>query len=165
MPGGILGRTIHVNPATIYPDGGGGFGSDVRGVQAKSFRFSAKEIDVTEHATDGWRHILPRPEHRAVEVSVNGVARKEAQPFPAYIGSGGVTVASEFHALLDAWRNSTRVYMSIYGTEGFPPSRRSVMEICGYFVMKSFEVTAEHDSAVEWSAAFSSTGQIDNFSR
>ena len=105
------------------------------GVRTKGYTVTNDYVDVTTDDDDGWRVLLADPGLRSVEVTVGGIS------------SDQVLLA----AIMAANVASATVTVQLPTTTG---------TLAGSFLISSFESTAEHDGAVEFSATFMSSGAV-----
>jgi len=105
------------------------------GVRTKGYTVTNDYVDVTTDDDDGWRVLLADPGLRSLEVTAGGIS------------SDQVLIA----AIMAANVASATVTIQLPTTTG---------TLAGSFLVSSFEQTGEHDGAVEFTAAFMSTGPV-----
>jgi TP901-1 family phage major tail protein len=106
------------------------------GVRTRTFSITNDYVDVTTDDDDGWRTLLSDPGLRSMEVTVGGISSDQA--LIAEIMKAEITGES-----LDI---------------ELPTATGAKLD--GTFVVSSFEGSAEHDGAYEFSATFMSTGEV-----
>lgn len=105
------------------------------GVRTKGYTITNDYVDVTTDDDDGWRTLLADPGLRSMEVTVGGISSD--QKLIAEITKVSIT--------------GETITIQLPTTTG---------TLAGLFMISSFEQTAEHDGAVEFTASFMSSGVI-----
>ena len=105
------------------------------GVRTKGYTITNDYVDVTTDDDDGWRTLLADPGLRSMEVTVGGVSSD--QVLIAEITKASIT--------------GETLTVQLPTTTG---------TLAGLFMISSFEQTGEHDGAVEFTAAFMSSGVV-----
>ena len=108
------------------------------GVRTRGMTVTNDYVDVTTDDDSGWRTLLAQPGLRSIEVTVGGISSDEV--LLADIMAANVAATTLQGAL--------------------PSSLASPGNMSGSFLVSSFEKTAEHDGAVEFTATFMSTGVV-----
>lgn len=106
------------------------------GVRTRTFSITNDYVDVTTDDDNGWRTLLADPGLRSVETTVGGICSDQvliAEIMKAEIT--GEPLAIELPTATGA-------------------------SLSGTFLVSSFEGSAEHDGAYEFSATFMSTGAV-----
>jgi TP901-1 family phage major tail protein len=106
------------------------------GVRTRTFSITNDYVDVTTDDDSGWRTLLADPGLRSVETTVGGIC------------SDQVLIAEIMKA------NITGEALDIE----LPTATGA--KLTGTFLVSSFEGSAEHDGAYEFSATFMSTGDV-----
>jgi TP901-1 family phage major tail protein len=106
------------------------------GVRTRTFSITNDYVDVTTDDDSGWRTLLADPGLRSVETTVGGIC------------SDQVLIAEIMKA------NITGEPLDIE----LPTATGA--KLGGTFLVSSFEGSAEHDGAYEFSATFMSTGDV-----
>lgn len=110
------------------------------GVRTRGISISAEPVDVTTDDDTGERVLLPDPGVRSAEISVAGITSDEVLIAEIMTGIGARTL------------KAAKVNL---------PSELSVPgDITGDFFVSSFEITGEHDGAVEFTATLMSAGAL-----
>jgi TP901-1 family phage major tail protein len=104
------------------------------GVQSKGVTMTNELIDVTSDDSNGWRTLLGTPGVRAVDVTVGGVTEDQ------------VLIADFMNN-----QNTGATVVNLPTTTG---------TLNGTFMLGSFNMTGEHDGAVEFEVEFQSTGAV-----
>lgn len=111
------------------------------GIRTRSLSSSAEAVDVTTDDSLGWRTLLAQPGMQSAEISVGGVTNDEVLIAAMYAGDVlGRTLTSATVNLPSA--------LSVPGSVEFDA------------FISSFEITGEHDGAVEFTATLMSSGPI-----
>ena len=113
-------------------------GTTLVGVRTRGVTNSNEMVDVTTDDDNGWRTLLATPGVKSVEVTVGGISSDE------------VLLAEFYNA------STTGETLQI----DLPSSLASAGNISGTFHLASFEITGEHDGAVEFSSTFQSSGAV-----
>ena len=113
-------------------------GTTLVGVRTRGVTNSNEMVDVTTDDDNGWRTLLATPGVKSVEVTVGGISSDE------------VLLAEFYNA------STTGETLQI----DLPSSLASAGNISGTFHLASFEITGEHDGAVEFSSTFQSSGVV-----
>ena len=113
-------------------------GTTLVGVRTRGVTSSNEMVDVTTDDDNGWRTLLATPGVKSVEVTVGGISSDE------------VLLAEFYNA------STTGETLQI----DLPSSLASAGNISGTFHLASFEITGEHDGAVEFSSTFQSSGAV-----
>jgi len=108
------------------------------GVRTRGVTNSNEMVDVTTDDDAGWRTLLATPGVKSVEVTVGGISSDE------------VLLAEFYNA------STTGETLQI----DLPSSLTTPGNISGTFHLASFEITGEHDGAVEFSSTFQSSGAV-----
>ena len=108
------------------------------GVRTRGVTNSNEMVDVTNDDDSGWRTLLATPGVKAVEVTVGGISSDE------------VLLAEFYNA------STTGETLKV----DLPSSLNTPGNISGTFHLASFEITGEHDGAVEFSSTFNSSGAV-----
>ena len=108
------------------------------GVRTRGVTNSNEMVDVTTDDDDGWRTLLATPGVKSVEVTVGGISSDE------------VLLAEFYNA------STTGETLKI----DLPSSLTTPGNVSGTFHLASFEITGEHDGAVEFSSTFQSSGAV-----
>lgn len=108
------------------------------GVRTRGVTNSNEMVDVTTDDDAGWRTLLATPGVKSVEVTVGGISSDE------------VLLAEFYNA------STTGETLKI----DLPSSLTTPGNISGTFHLASFEITGEHDGAVEFSSTFQSSGAV-----
>jgi len=108
------------------------------GVRTRGVTNSNEMVDVTNDDDSGWRTLLATPGVKAVEVTVGGISSDE------------VLLAEFYNA------STTGETLKV----DLPSSLSNPGNISGTFHLASFEITGEHDGAVEFSSTFNSSGAV-----
>ena len=108
------------------------------GVRTRGITNSNEMVDVTTDDDAGWRTLLATPGVKSVEVTAGGISSDEV--------------------LLAEFYNASTTGETLEIT--LPTALASAGNISGTFHLASFEVTGEHDGAVEFSATFQSSGAV-----
>lgn len=108
------------------------------GVRTRGVTNSNEMVDVTTDDDSGWRTLLATPGVKSVEVTVGGISSDE------------VLLAEFYNA------STTGETLKI----DLPSSLTTPGNISGTFHLASFEITGEHDGAVEFSSTFQSSGAV-----
>lgn len=108
------------------------------GVRTRGVTNTNEMVDVTTDDDSGWRTLLATPGIKSVEVTAGGISSDE------------VLLAEFYNA------STTGEALQI----NLPSSLTTPGNISGTFHLASFEVTGEHDGAVEFSATFQSSGAV-----
>lgn len=106
------------------------------GVRTRTFSITNDYVDVTTDDDSGWRTLLADPGLRSVETTVGGIC------------SDQVLIAEIMKANISGEPLSIEL-----------PTATGA-SLSGTFVVSSFEGSAEHDGAYEFSATFMSTGAV-----
>ena len=108
------------------------------GVRTRGITNSNEMVDVTTDNDAGWRTLLATPGVKSVEATVGGISSDEV-------------LLAEFY---DASTTGETLKVDL------PSSLATPGNISGTFHLASFEITGEHDGAVEFSATFQSSGVV-----
>lgn len=108
------------------------------GVRTRGVTNSNEMVDVTTDDDAGWRTLLATPGVKSVEVTVGGISSDE------------VLLAEFYNA------STTGETLKI----DLPSSLTTPGNVSGTFHLASFEITGEHDGAVEFSSTFQSSGAV-----
>lgn len=108
------------------------------GVRTRGVTNSNEMVDVTNDDDSGWRTLLATPGVKSVEVTVGGISSDE------------VLLAEFYNA------STTGETLKV----DLPSSLATPGNISGTFHLASFEITGEHDGAVEFSSTFNSSGAV-----
>lgn len=108
------------------------------GVRTRGITNSNEMVDVTTDDDSGWRTLLATPGMKSVEVTAGGISSDEV--------------------LLAEFYNASTTGETLAIT--LPTTLATAGSISGTFHLASFEVTGEHDGAVEFSATFQSSGTV-----
>lgn len=108
------------------------------GVRTRGVTNSNEMVDVTTDDDAGWRTLLANPGVKSVEVTVGGISSDE------------VLLAEFYNA------STTGETLKI----DLPSSLATAGNVSGTFHLASFEITGEHDGAVEFSSTFQSSGAV-----
>lgn len=108
------------------------------GVRTRGVTNSNEMVDVTTDDDAGWRTLLATPAVKSVEVTVGGISSDE------------VLLAEFYNA------STTGETLKI----DLPSSLTTPGNVSGLFHLASFEITGEHDGAVEFSSTFQSSGAV-----
>tara|TARA_R100001198_G_C5237577_1_gene215248 strand:- start:499 stop:903 length:405 start_codon:yes stop_codon:yes gene_type:complete len=108
------------------------------GVRTRGVTNSNEMVDVTNDDDSGWRTLLATPGVKAVEVTVGGISSDEV-------------LLAEFY---NASTSGETLKVDL------PSSLNNPGNITGTFHLASFEITGEHDGAVEFSSTFNSSGAV-----
>ena len=108
------------------------------GVRTRGITNSNEMVDVTTDNDAGWRTLLATPGVKSVEATVGGISSDEV-------------LLAEFY---DASTTGETLKVDL------PSSLTTPGNISGTFHLASFEITGEHDGAVEFSATFQSSGVV-----
>lgn len=108
------------------------------GVRTRGITNSNEMVDVTTDDDAGWRTLLATPGMKSVEVTAGGISSDEV--------------------LLAEFYNASTTGETLEIT--LPTTLASAGDISGTFHLASFEITGEHDGAVEFSATFQSSGAV-----
>ncbi len=108
------------------------------GVRTRGVTNSNEMVDVTNDDDSGWRTLLATPGVKSVEVTVGGISSDE------------VLLAEFYNA------STTGETLKV----DLPSSLTNPGNISGTFHLASFEITGEHDGAVEFSSTFNSSGAV-----
>jgi TP901-1 family phage major tail protein len=106
------------------------------GVRTRTFSITNDYVDVTTDDDSGWRTLLADPGLRSVETTVGGIC------------SDQVLIAEIMKAEITGEPLSIEL-----------PTATGA-SLSGTFLVSSFEGSAEHDGAYEFSATFMSTGAV-----
>lgn len=113
-------------------------GTTLVGVRTRGVTNSNEMVDVTTDDDNGWRKLLTTPGVKSVEVTVGGISSDE------------VLLAEFYNA------STTGETLQV----DLPSSLATPGNLSGTFHLSSFEITGEHDGAVEFSATFQSSGAV-----
>lgn len=113
-------------------------GTTLVGVRTRGVTNSNEMVDVTTDDDNGWRKLLATPGVKSVEVTVGGISSDE------------VLLAEFYNA------STTGETLQV----DLPSSLATPGNLSGTFHLSSFEITGEHDGAVEFSATFQSSGAV-----
>lgn len=108
------------------------------GVRTRGLSISNEYVDVTTDDDTGWRTLLSDPGMRSAEVTVSGITSDEvllAEIMAASVAATAVSAA-------------------------LPTSLAVPGSVSASFLISEFEISGEHDGAVEFSATFMSTGTV-----
>lgn len=108
------------------------------GVRTRGLSITNDYVDVTTDDDTGWRTLLATPGLRSIEVTIGGIATDEAV-------LADIMAANVAAATLQA---------------DLPSSLASPGNLSGSYLISSFEMSGEHDGAVEFSVTFMSTGAV-----
>lgn len=108
------------------------------GVRTRGITNSNEMVDVTTDDDAGWRTLLATPGVKSVEATLGGISSDEV-------------LLAEFY---DASTTGETLKVDL------PSSLATPGNISGTFHLASFEITGEHDGAVEFSATFQSSGAV-----
>lgn len=106
------------------------------GVRTRTFSITNDYVDVTTDDDSGWRTLLADPGLRSVETTVGGIC------------SDQVLIAE----IMKAEITGEPLEIELPTATG--------ASLSGTFLVSSFEGSAEHDGAYEFSATFMSTGAV-----
>lgn len=110
------------------------------GIRTRGLSISAEAVDVTTDDDTGERTLLPDPGVRSAEISVAGITSDEALIGEILSGVTGRTLSA---AVVNLPSN-----LAVPGTVTFDA------------FISAFEITGEHDGAVEFTATLMSAGAI-----
>lgn len=110
------------------------------GIRTRGLAISAEPVDVTTDDDTGERTLLPDPGVRSAEISVAGITSDEVLIAEILSGISGRTLTSAVVNLPST--------LAVPGTITFDA------------FISSFEITGEHDGAVEFTATLMSAGAI-----
>lgn len=116
-------------------------GALVAGVRTKSLKINASPIDITSDDDDGVRQLLTQPGQLDVSISVSGILTKDA-------------------LLSEALSTSARAQTTSFAVAGGWAGSPDHTTLTGSFFLASFEVGAEYQGAVTFSAEFQSAGTV-----
>jgi TP901-1 family phage major tail protein len=108
------------------------------GVRTRGLSITNDYVDVTTDDDTGWRTLLATPGLRSIEVTIGGIATDEAV-------LADIMAANVAAATLQA---------------DLPSSLASPGNLSGSYLISSFEMSGDHDGAVEFSVTFMSTGAV-----
>jgi TP901-1 family phage major tail protein len=108
------------------------------GVRTRGLSITNDYVDVTTDDDTGWRTLLATPGLRSIEVTIGGIATDEAV-------LADIMAANVAAATLQA---------------DLPSSLASPGNLSGSYLISSFEMSGDHDGAVEFSVTFMSTGEV-----
>ena len=112
--------------------------ANVAGLQAKSLAINSQEIDITSGDSDEWREILADRGTRSVDISGNGVADDGALAKKLELRSFDNSIT---------WFRITR-------------SDSANRSYTGKFKITSFNITGNHDGALEFEISLMSSGPL-----
>jgi predicted secreted protein len=110
------------------------------GIRTRGLSIAAEPVDVTTDDDDGERTILPDPGVRSAEISVAGITSDEVLLGEILSGVTGRTLTG--------------------ATVNLPSTLASPGTIVFDAFLSAFEITGEHDGAVEFTATLMSAGPI-----
>jgi TP901-1 family phage major tail protein len=110
------------------------------GIRTRGFSVSAEPVDVTTDDDVGERTLLPDPGMRSAEISVAGITSDEVLIAEMMAGIAGRTLKA--------------------AKVNLPSALLVPGNVTGDFFVSSFEITGEHDGAVEFSATLMSAGPL-----
>ena len=110
------------------------------GIRTRGLSITADAVDVTTDDDTGERTLLPDPGMRSAEISVAGITSDEVLIAEILSGVSGRTLTNAIVNLPSS--------LAVPGTVTFPA------------FVSAFEITGEHDGAVEFTATLMSAGTI-----
>lgn len=110
------------------------------GIRTRGLSISAEAVDVTTDDDTGERTLLPDPGVRSAEISVSGITSDEVLINEIMTGITGRTLSN--------------------ATVNLPSNLASPGTISFAAFVSAFEITGEHDGAVEFTATLMSSGAI-----
>jgi predicted secreted protein len=110
------------------------------GIRTRGLSIAAEPVDVTTDDDDGERTILPDPGVRSAEISVAGITSDEVLIGEILSGVTGRTLSS--------------------ATVNLPSNLATPGTVVFDAFISAFEITGEHDGAVEFTATLMSAGPI-----
>lgn len=108
------------------------------GVRSRTISMTNDMVDVTTDDDSGWRTLLADPGLKSLEVQISGITSDEV--------------------LLAEFYNASTTGETLQVT--LPSSLAVPGNLSGTFHLSSFEQTAEHDGAYEFSATLMSSGAV-----
>lgn len=108
------------------------------GVRTRAFNATNDMVDVTTDDDSGWRTLLATPGLKSVEIQIDGISSDE------------VLLAEMFNA------STTGETLQA----DLPSSLAVPGNVSGTYHLSAFNITGEHDGAVEFSATFMSSGTV-----
>lgn len=110
------------------------------GIRTRGLNISAEPVDVTTDDDSGERTLLPDPGVRSADITVAGITSDEVLIAEIMTGVTGRTLKS--------------------ATVNLPSTLAVPGDVTGDFFISSFEITGEHDGAVEFTATLQSAGAL-----
>jgi len=110
------------------------------GIRTRGLSVSAEPVDVTTDDDSGQRVLLPDPGVRSADISVGGITSDEVLIGEIMSGITGRTLTG--------------------ATVNLPSSLATPGTVTGNFFVSAFEITGEHDGAVEFTATLMSAGPL-----